>query len=115
MDFDRACNVCIGIMEWWANHTPLSYGEINILLFVIIQPLLIVLFIATTIYNSYRHNRASLFFRHLAIAVLIGSVVATIVLLLLPSTGLLPDGQDKETIRRVKVAEMTSLYIGRMA
>lgn len=86
MNFDYACAACIDIMKWWANNTPLTYGEINILLFVIIQPLLILLFIATTIYNSYRQNRTSRLFRILAIAVLIVSVVATITLLLIPMT-----------------------------
>ena len=43
------CDFCIKIMEWWSRNTPLSYGAINILLFVIIQPLLICFFFTTTV------------------------------------------------------------------
>lgn len=43
------CDFCIDIIAWWGNNTPLSYGAINVLLFVVIQPFLIFLFFVTTI------------------------------------------------------------------
>ena len=46
---NELCDFCIDIMEWWGNNTPLSYGAINVLLFVVVQPLLIILFFTTTL------------------------------------------------------------------
>lgn len=47
---------CIDIMAWWGHNTPLSYGAINVLLFVVIQPLLILLFFTTTLIAVWAKN-----------------------------------------------------------
>ena len=36
------------LLEWWAETSSLTYGEINVLLFIIIQPLLITTFFVLT-------------------------------------------------------------------
>ena len=51
------CDLCVGIMLWWAQHTPFSYGMINVLLFIIIQPLAIVLFYVMTVMVARTTNR----------------------------------------------------------
>ena len=50
------CNLCIEIMEIWANELGISYGLLNVLLFIVLQPLLILIFWGTTIYCSISKN-----------------------------------------------------------
>ncbi len=51
---DNICNQCITILENLSDAFGISYGTLNVLLFVIIQPLLIVIFMGTTIYCCVR-------------------------------------------------------------
>ena len=53
---DDICKYCIDILMWWTKNSSFSYGEINVWLFIIIQPLLISIFIATTVFNCYSKN-----------------------------------------------------------
>ena len=46
---DGLCNFCIAVMEEMAKMTGISYGTINILLFVIIGPLSTLMFMATSV------------------------------------------------------------------
>lgn len=43
------CDFCIDVMKWWAAHTPLTYGDINVLLFIVLNPLLTLTFMITTL------------------------------------------------------------------
>ena len=54
---DNICKFCIEILEWWSLHTPITYSEINVWLFIIIQPLLITIFCITTIYSCNTENK----------------------------------------------------------
>lgn len=47
---DRFCNLCISLMESASAATGLSYGEINVLLFVIFGPLSTLCFMASAIF-----------------------------------------------------------------
>ena len=53
---DDICKYCIDILVWWEKNSAFSYGEINVWLFIILQPLLISIFIATTVFNCYSKN-----------------------------------------------------------
>ena len=39
INYDEICGVCIGIMKWWSAYTGISYGTINVVLFIILNPL----------------------------------------------------------------------------
>ena len=54
--FNVICNICIDIMLYWEKVTPFTYGEINVFLFIILEPLLIMLFIGTTVFNYKSNN-----------------------------------------------------------
>ena len=43
-DFDAFCNLCIAVMNTLAKSWDVTYGTANVVLFVILMPLIIVLF-----------------------------------------------------------------------
>lgn len=45
---DTICNYCIAILEDLSSVLGVSYGTLKVVLFVIIQPLLIIMFMSTT-------------------------------------------------------------------
>lgn len=58
--FDEICNFCIELMEDMSSALGMTYGELNVWLFIIIQPALILLFFTTTVILTirlYRKNR----------------------------------------------------------
>ena len=56
------CNVCINIMEAMSTASGISYGLINILLFVILQPLAILSFmLSTLLYIKYHNTEKSIY------------------------------------------------------
>ena len=67
--------------EWWSKNTPLIYGEINVLLFIIIQPVLTMICAFSVIYI---YRRKSLTVLYLNIFIILGYIIGTIMLLLLP-------------------------------
>ena len=56
-ELDKFCYYCIDLLYYFCHITKLSYAEINILLFIIIQPLLILIFATTTIWGMYIKNK----------------------------------------------------------
>lgn len=78
---NEICDYCIEIMEWWSKNTPLTYGEINVLLFIIIQPVLTMICAFSVIYI---YRRKSLAVLYLNIFIILGYIIGTIMLLLLP-------------------------------
>lgn len=72
-------------MLYWAKVTPFTYGEINVWLFIILEPLLIVLFIGTTVFNYKSNNdklkRSITIFAKITLVVLI---VLTVFLVCFP-------------------------------
>lgn len=58
--FDELCNNCISLLEVLSKELGMSYGELNVWLFVIIQPALILIFFTTTVILTirlYRKNK----------------------------------------------------------
>lgn len=77
--FNVICNICIDIMLYWEKVTPFTYGEINVWLFIILEPLLIMLFIGTTIFNyKSNNNRLKKFISTFAKITLVVLIVLTI-------------------------------------
>lgn len=56
-NYDELCQLCIDIMKWWSNNSGISYGTINILLFVILNPLLTIIATIVAIVNSISKNK----------------------------------------------------------
>lgn len=54
---DVVCNYCIGIITIWSKNIGLSYGEANILLFVILMPLIIFMLLMSTIFHNIKWLR----------------------------------------------------------
>lgn len=86
MNLNALCDLCIEMLEWWSRCTPFSYGEINVLLFIIIQPLLIVFYFATTLsdllFSEKKKVRTNLWIASIAVFVLI--LICTFLLVFLP-------------------------------
>ncbi len=82
---DQLCYYCIDIMHWWADHTFLTYGEINILLFVIIQPLLILYGCWASIKCATTKNeRTKRVIKITGISIIIFGILLTILVCLIP-------------------------------
>ncbi len=79
--FDALCWQCIHIMERMSALTGLSYGAINVLLFIIINPLAILLFLLSSAFAlANKRLTAKIFFilGIVFIAVSGGLIIATI-------------------------------------
>lgn len=72
-------------MDWWAHHSSLNYGEINVLLFIIIQPLLILLFMITTVWGCRTANgRVKAALQIFTALTLVVCVAGTVAILIVP-------------------------------
>lgn len=54
-DFDAFCNLCIAVMTALAKSWGVTYGTANVVLFVILMPLIIVLFFVAALFK--RRNK----------------------------------------------------------
>jgi len=85
MTENALCNFFIRILNWWAHRSGFGYGEINVLLFLILQPLLILLFMITTVWGcrtaSGRMKTALQIFTAVMFAI---CAAGTIVILIIP-------------------------------
>lgn len=77
-NYDSACNFCIQLLEELSKTYGVSYGELNVWLFVIIQPALILLFLTTTIVLTVRLYRRNREFQYGNIIVAIASSILVI-------------------------------------
>lgn len=50
---DGVCQYCIEVMKTGVDVLGISYGLLNVLLFIVLQPLCIILFFATSILYKY--------------------------------------------------------------
>ncbi|WP_285828659.1 MULTISPECIES: hypothetical protein [Pseudomonadati] len=85
-DFDSLCNICIEVLEGLSKDLGMSYGELNVWLFVIIQPATILLFMTTTVVLSimlYRKNCQNKTTKFIAATVSLLSVICYVVALVL--------------------------------
>ena len=64
-DFDLICNACIEVMIMLSRNLGVTYGTANVVLFVILMPLIIVLFFCGSIIQTRKYVRKDMFlFRH---------------------------------------------------
>ena len=77
---DNFCNECILFMNDFAEFFGLSYSEANILLFCVIQPLLIMYFMALALANHYKHSNKMKKITWVSIAV---SIITPIIIFVL--------------------------------
>ena len=64
-DFDLICNACIEVMIMLSRNLGVTYGTANVVLFVILMPLIIVLFFCGGIIQTRKYVRKDMFlFRH---------------------------------------------------
>lgn len=61
------CDVCINIIQAVSNASGLSYGLINILFFVILQPLAILSFMVSTFMYVIYYNTEKCIYKNLSI------------------------------------------------
>ena len=57
INYDEICGVCIGIMKWWSAYTGISYGTINVVLFIILNPLYTLLASVIAIINAFSKSK----------------------------------------------------------
>lgn len=78
---NEICDICIDIIKWWSDNTFLSYGDINILLFIIIQPALTFVSAFFVIYTYFKKSITILL---LDIFIIIIYIIGTIILVGIP-------------------------------
>ena len=84
-NYDELCQLCIAIMKWWSNNSGISYGTINILLFVILNPLLTIIVTVVAVINSVSKNKKlKIILTSSLVFVLILGVVFAAYLVLIP-------------------------------
>lgn len=82
---NEICDFCINVIEWWSKNTTFSYGEINVILFIVVQPTLILLFAITTIIASItKSKKLKKYLLVLGIVGIVGLIVGTCVLIGFP-------------------------------
>lgn len=90
-NYDELCRLCIDIMKWWSNNSGISYGTINILLFVILNPLLTIIATIVAIVNSISKNKKlKVILTSSLVFVLILGVVFAAYLVLIPIMDIRP-------------------------
>ena len=86
------CNICIEIMQWWANNTGLGYGAINVILFIVIAPIMIltanILAITATNTNDQKLKKFIYYFSWASIVLFI---IGTVILVGLPALDIMMD------------------------
>ncbi len=85
MTGNNLCDFCIKLLEWWAAHTPLTYAEINNIMFIVLQPAIIFFYFLMAIIgaktSSKRVKRTVI---TLSVIVMIILVLSTIALFAIP-------------------------------
>ena len=85
------CDICIDIITWWSRNTPLSYGAINILLFVIIQPLLICLYFVTIMVMTTKKEKLKETLVTISTITFVISLIGVFLLIFLPVFNIMTD------------------------
>lgn len=70
-DFDLFCNLCIAVMTVLANNWGVTYGTANVVLFVILMPLIIVLFLGAALFKREKMFAKICFYLGVVIAIAI--------------------------------------------
>lgn len=79
-------------MQWWANNTGLGYGAINVILFIVIAPIMIltanILAITATNTNDQKLKKFIFYFSWVSIVLFI---IGTVILVGLPALDIMMD------------------------
>ena len=59
MDFDKVFDWCVQLLIDWAHFLGMTYNEINIWIFVIIEPIVFVMMVAVIIWQYRKIKRLS--------------------------------------------------------
>lgn len=76
-DFDIVCNLCIAVMTALAKSWGVTYGTANVVLFVILMPLIIVLFFVAALFK--RENLFAKICFYLGIVITIAIILSLMV------------------------------------
>lgn len=76
-DFDLFCNLCIAVMTALAKSWGVTYGTANVVLFVILMPLIIVLFFVAALLK--RKNMLAKICFYLGIVITIAIIVSLMI------------------------------------
>lgn len=76
-DFDLFCNLCIAVMTVLANNWGVTYGTANVVLFVILMPLIIVLFFVAALFK--RENMFAKICFYLGVVITIAIILSLMV------------------------------------
>lgn len=76
------CDVCINIMEAMSDFMGISYGLLNILLFVILQPLAILSFMLSTFFCIIYHKTDKSLWKVLSIIFVISGFICVLAVVL---------------------------------
>lgn len=76
-DFDAFCNLCIAVMTTLAKSWGVTYGTANVVLFVILMPLIIVLFFVTALFK--RENTFAKICFYLGIVITIAMIISLMI------------------------------------
>lgn len=76
-DFDLFCNLCIAVMTVLANNWGVTYGTVNVVLFVILMPLIIVSFFVAALFK--RENMFAKICFYLGVVITIAIILSLMV------------------------------------
>lgn len=76
-DFDAFCNLCIAVMTALAKSWGVTYGTANVVLFVILMPLVIVLFFVAALFK--RENMFAKICFYLGVVITIAIILSLMV------------------------------------
>lgn len=76
-DFDLFCNLCIAVMTVLANNWGVTYGTANVVFFVILMPLIIVLFLGAALFK--RENMFAKICFYLGVVIAIAIILSLMV------------------------------------
>ena len=82
------CNFCIEILELWEKETGISYEAINVWLFIIIQPILIIFgCVATIICANTKNEKVKRYLKWACYIILAIGIILTFLLFAIPILG----------------------------
>ena len=90
----EVCQICIEFMQIMAKDCHLSYGFINVLLFIIIQPLCIILYAISAVLGiKNNNNKIIMYFSRTCFFVSTILVISVILTILLIIAGIMVDAR----------------------
>lgn len=72
---DLLCQRCINAMEYFSTDTGISYGTVNILLFVVLGPLSTILFMLSTALAIHNYKKAAKIIGAIGVLIVLSIVI----------------------------------------